>query len=438
MRYVTALLLATAAVSAGVPTDVEQFTLSNGTRVITRQTGSSSIEGLAVFLEGGSLVLDERTAGVENLALEACMNGSERFPGASWRALMDSTQARLEGVYAYDFSALRMMCLEEDLPVLLDALADCLIAPELETGAFERTRDRLLQILQQEESDPDSRVWQVANEGLFEGHPYRFDPSGTPGTMAAFSSPDVEEHLRSRLASGNILISHVGPTGRNDLEAMLEASFGRIPEGGGDLPAPPAFSLVSDTVIIDSDSSSVGTAYLVAKFPAPSPDDPGYPLFSAAMDAVSERFWQVLRTERGLTYAPFAGAGNSRRNWAYLYVSTPEPSTACSLMTGIVLQGASGGFTESDLAGSLETERTGRMMALASAFNQAYLLGMYQIQSGDWRNLWLYSDIPRNMDPAGLGDVLTRWLGPVSWGVIGDPETVDPGRFSPPPLLEEQ
>lgn len=435
MSVSAAILLAASTAFASVPSDVEEFTLSNGIRVITRQTTSAN-EGVAVFLEGGSRMLDEETAGIENLAFEACLMGSGRYPGETWRSLMDVTQARIEGVYGYDFSAIRLMCLEEDLPELLDAVSDCLIHPELEPAAFERTRDGLLQTLLIEESDPDERIWRVANEGLFEGHPYRFHPSGTVETMSGFSAGDVENHLENRLLAGNMLISHVGPTGADDLGEILEGTFGRIAPGGGDLTPPPPFTIARDTVIFQPESTA--TAYIVGKFPAPSPSDPDYPFFTSAMDVVSDRFWQVLRTERGLTYAPFAGAASSMRNWAYFYASTPEAAEACSLMAAIMLDGADGGFSEGDLAGTLEVARTGRLMSLSSPYNQAYMLGMYRIQTGDWRNLWIYGDIARDMDPAMLGEVLTRWLGPISWGLVGDPGVCAPVLSSPPSLMEER
>jgi len=76
------------------------------------------------------------------------------------------------------------------------------------------------------------------------------------------------------------------------------------------------------------------------------------------------------------------------------------------------------------------------MMSLSSPYNQAYMLGMYRIETGDWRNLWLYSDIARDMDPAMLGEVLTRWLGPISWGLVGDPGICAPVTSSPPTITE--
>ncbi|MGB4082000.1 MAG: hypothetical protein WBK62_01990, partial [Candidatus Fermentibacter daniensis] len=80
MSVSAAILLAASTAFASVPSDVEEFTLSNGIRVITRQTTSAN-EGVAVFLEGGSRMLDEETAGIENLAFEACLMGSARYPG---------------------------------------------------------------------------------------------------------------------------------------------------------------------------------------------------------------------------------------------------------------------------------------------------------------------------------------------------------------------
>lgn len=407
-------------------------TLPNGIQVLSAATESQTT-GFAVFLLGGSCALEPETAGIENLAVECALTGSESHPGERWREMMDSTQATVEGVYSYDYTAVRLQCLAPDLPLLLEALADCLLEPEMDPSSCARVRDALVSSCQASEADPDSRVWNLANSGMFAGHPYLTRPGGTSGTLSGIEPADAAEHLRRRMVSGNILLVHAGPTPPDSLAAMLERSFGRVPEGPRDFSGPPPSGLLRDTLVLERDS--IGTSYAVAKFAAPSMDDPDFPLVSGAMDVLSDMLWQELRTERGLTYAAFAGTGASRANWCYLYVSTDSLAQACSLMAGAFREAASGACDPGLVRGSLEVARTRLLISVASPYDLAFAAGRAQIESGDWRNLAAFGDIARELDPGTVGDVLRRWAGPVSWGVVAAGGAALPG---PVPLLEDE
>ncbi len=421
------LILQTA--GGSVPGGVESFILPNGVTVITRTVEDSPVEGVSIFLSGGSAVLTEETQGIERLAFECAMTGSQSWPGDAWRDLMDRTQARMEGVYSYDYSAIRLLCLPEDLGVLLAATADCLMSPELDPEAFRRIKEGILQDLIRAANEPDERVWLVANGGIFAGHPYMLRPGGTPGSVSAMEAADAGDWLDRRMLGGGLLVVHAGPTAPRDLERMLLESFGTVPPGREDIPRVPVFALERDTLLVEH--SEIATGYAVVKFHAPPPDHPDHPLFQAAMDVLSDELWQELRTERGLTYATWAGSSLALRSWGYLYASSSELEEACNLMAGVLSGAAGGGCDPAVVSGTVETSRTSRMMTAASCYDMAHLMGVYQIETGDWRNLWVFGDISRDLDPVSLARVLTDWVGPASWGVVAD--TAREGSRPPAP-----
>ncbi len=197
---------------ASVPDNVTEFDLDNGIHVISRTVTGGEVEGLSFFLVGGSRVLDESNQGIEAFALEAALTGSDTYPDERWREIMDTTLASWNASYNYDYSRYHLKCLSEDLPLLLDGFADCLLSPELDPQIVERIQSSQLVALQSDLEDPDNRIWLVANRGFMgSGHPYLLRPSGIPSTLASFDVEDVREWLTGRIKSGNIVIAHAGP-----------------------------------------------------------------------------------------------------------------------------------------------------------------------------------------------------------------------------------
>ena len=177
--------------NASVPGNVEEFTLSNGIPVITRTIDNNEIEGVSLFIIGGSSALTEETQGLERFSLECAMMGSEDYPGPLWRELMDRTQAEWTSSFNYDYSRYHLRCVREDLPVLLTAFGNSLLNPELDPQAFEQVRTSTIQDLQEKYSDPDSWIWFVANDAFMPGHTYRRLPDGTLETVSSFTIDDA-------------------------------------------------------------------------------------------------------------------------------------------------------------------------------------------------------------------------------------------------------
>ncbi len=76
---------------SSLPDNVTEFQLGNGIHVISRTVPQGVVEGISLFLTGGSLFLDGSTQGIEAFSLEAALAGSQRFPDHRWRGIMDLT-----------------------------------------------------------------------------------------------------------------------------------------------------------------------------------------------------------------------------------------------------------------------------------------------------------------------------------------------------------
>lgn len=417
---------------ATVPVDVEEFTLSCGIPVITRTLDNNEIEGVSFFIIGGSSALTEETQGLERFSLECAMMGSEDFTGPQWRELMDRTQAEWTSSFNYDYSRYHLKCISEDLPILLIAFGDCLLNPELSAQAFEQVRESTIQDLQEKYSDPDSWIWFVANDAFMPGHTYRRLPDGTTETISSFTTRDVSDMLDERIRSGNLLITHAGPTEPEELRSILEQAFREIPEGGQEFQQVESFTVNSDTIVVQH--REVPTAYVVVKFNAPPQGNEDLQPFNAALKVVNDILWQVLRTDNALTYATFSGATNYRENWGYMYVSTPQPELACSLMAGVLAESIESPMDDDIVRGTIEKSRTLENLSAASKDNQCWMMGNFEICTGDWRNAYTVFDNFSELSAEDLRAVLSRWVGYGGWGIIADTTAFPIDQLHPWPL----
>ena len=414
---------------ASVPEGVEEFTLSNGIPVITRTIENNDIEGVSFFIIGGSSALTEETQGLERFSLECAMMGSEDYPGPEWRELMDRTQAEWTSSFNYDYSRYHLRCIKEDLPILLSAFGNSLLYPELEEQAFEQVRISTIQDLQEKYNDPDSWIWFVANDAFMPGHTYRRLPDGTVETVSSFTAEDVSNMLEERIRSGNLLITHAGPTQPEELRSILEQAFGDIPEGGQEYPLVEPFTVHSDTIAVQH--REVPTAYAVVKFNAPPQGHQDLLPFRAAITVVNDLLWQVLRTDNALTYATFSGATNYRENWGYMYVSSPQPMLACSLMAEVLADVIENPVDESIVRGTIEKSRTRANLMAASKDDQCWMMGNFEICTGDWRNAYTVFDNISELSSADLSAVLDRWVVFGGWGIIADTTVVPIEQLQP-------
>lgn len=418
--------------NASVPGNVEEFTLSNGIPVITRTIDNNEIEGVSLFIIGGSSALTEETQGLERFSLECAMMGSEDFPGPEWRELMDRTQAEWTSSFNYDYSRYHLRCIREDLPALLSAFGNSLLNPELEEQAFEQVRTSTIQDLQEKYSDPDSWIWFVANDAFMPGHTYRRLPDGTLETISGFTIEDVSNMLEQRIRSGNLLITHAGPTQPQELQNILELAFGDIPEGGQEYPQVEPFAVNTDTIVVQH--REVPTAYAVVKFNAPPQGHEDLLPFRTAITVVYDLLWQVLRTDNALTYATFSGATNYRENWGYMYVSSPQPVLACSLMAGVLADVIENPVDEDIVRGTIEKSRTRANLMAASKDDQCWMMGNFEICTGDWRNAYTVFDNISELSSVDLSAVLDRWIEFGGWGIIADTTVVSIEQLQPWPL----
>src|SRR5215212_9058156 len=87
-----------------------------------------------------------------------------------------------------------------------------------------------------------------------------------------------------------------------------------------------------------SGRSPLPTNYITGYYTAPSLTDPDYPAFRAAVDMLSDRLFEEVRTKRNMTYAVSAGLETRAANRGRLYVTATQPDTTVKVIFSTVRQ----------------------------------------------------------------------------------------------------
>jgi len=414
--------------------DTTFFRLDNGIPVIYRPETENEVVSLQVFFDGGTMNYRDRPAGVEQFLLKAMLRGSKAYPLNTLQSVTDRQGIDISSSANYDYSRLHAGGLTEDLPLMLDILEDVMKRPRLSEEQVEWVRKQMVSSVKKRQANPRRQVWHVANRVLFDGHPYRKRPGGTLTSLKKIDREMLAAYREELVGSGRMLVSVVGRLPTNALKKELNETLGTLPETSYERPETPEFKPGSNRLTIDS-REGVSTAFVAAKYPLPSMTDSDYPALKLGLDVLSTRIFEETRTRRGLTYGAYAGMPYYRRNWGYLFVTTPRPNLAMGLIFREIREMKRQPVEPAELKRNANVFYTRQMLERQTATSRADLLGRHELVGSGWERFGDVLERVRSLSPKEVQQALKSHLGPYYFGVIQGPgvkEKVDQELFLNP------
>jgi zinc protease len=196
--------------------------------------------------------------------------------------------------------------LTENRDEAFELLRLAVTAPRFDAKDVEISRAQILSLLRRETTSPTDiasrRWWETA----FEGHPYGRPVSGTSDTVASISIADLKAYTHRVLARQNLKIAVVGDIDAETLKALLDRTFGALPEKAELFP----IANVAPRGLGRRIEVSLDVPQTVVDFGGPgiSRQDPD---FMAAYlvnhilggGSTDSRLYQEVREKRGLAYS---------------------------------------------------------------------------------------------------------------------------------------
>lgn len=189
------------------PENIHRAVLDNGITVLVYESYNAQSVFLVGTLECGSLYVEPARKGLAALTASSLMWGTQHRSADEVHSALEDIGADVHissGAHKMGFSA---KSLAEDLPTVLEVLADVIRRPTFPRQQVERIKGETLTWLQYRQQDTRWQAGRLFRENLYgPDHPYHYGTNGTAETLAQLTADDLSAfHARSYGPQGMVL-----------------------------------------------------------------------------------------------------------------------------------------------------------------------------------------------------------------------------------------
>jgi zinc protease len=413
-----------AAQEGGGPTE----STAAGMPVIYERIAGNEVVAVRLYLKGGSANLTPSMAGIENFMTSAATRGTEKYSRDAFAARLAATGTEITAEANPDYTVISLKAVGEHWDEAWDLFTEAVLRPAFPPEEVDLVRDQIVNQLKGRLDNPDAYLRLLANELFYEGHPYAIDPLGTVETIEAITVEELARWHRERMTRENLVFVVVGNVSRDDVEGKIESAFGEVPATGGSaLPIPAV--VVSDAEI-EVTERQLPTNYIRGHFATPDPGHADYPAMRVALDILSDRLFEEVRTKRNLSYAVAAQLSQRRANYGLLYVTAVEPDTTIKVMMHEVERLKAEPMTDERLQENVNVFLTQYWLGQETNMGKAAALGGFEMTGGGWENAGSFVRRVRAVTPEDIQRVARTYLKSVRFVVLGDPAKFDRALFT--------
>lgn len=202
--------------------------LPNGITVLAYENPATKSVVLSGSLDcGGSM--NERTEhnGLAVMTAGALMRGTQNHDFQSLAASLEDVGADFgasAGVHGVNFGG---KALGEDLPLLVDVMAEVLRRPTFPTDHVELLRREVLTWLKYGLQDTRRQAGRAFREALYDArHPYHYSPRGTLETIPNLSAAMMKDFHAQNYGPKGMTVVAVGNLRASEVVELIQAKFG--------------------------------------------------------------------------------------------------------------------------------------------------------------------------------------------------------------------
>ncbi len=283
----------------------QRTTLSNGLRLLTAPMDGMRSASIALIFTAGSRYETRSHAGISHFIEHMVFKGSQHYPTA--RHISESIEG-VGGVFNgstdKELTTYTARVPGEQLPAVMEVLADMVRRPILDPDELEKERNVIIEELSSTRDDPQEWVGLLIDEVMWPGLPLGRDDAGCIETVSRLQQHDLQDYLNEYYRPNSLIISVAGNIDTNQVRALTERLFGDWEAGHHknwveSLPprdAVPVAVIQKDTEQANICLGTLGIAYT-------SPNYYEFMLTNAILgEGMSSRLFQTIREEQGLAY----------------------------------------------------------------------------------------------------------------------------------------
>jgi zinc protease len=297
--------------------DITRRELPNGIVVLARTNFNSPSVVINGYLHAGAVFDSDEKLGLADFTSAALMRGTAKRDFHQIYTALEDAGANLGFSSSTHTTGFMGRSLAEDIPLLLDLIAEALRRPTFPRSRIENLRTMLLTGLDLREQDPEERAALAFDQLVYPNHPYSRPDEGYPETIQRIKIKDLKEYHRRQYGPQGTVIAIVGGIDPDQAVQMVSETLGdwRNPrqEPPPDLPPwRPLDQVKRFRVTIPEKSQSeliVGTA-------GPARHTPDFIAAAVGNNILGHfgmmgRIGEVVRERAGLAYYASSSIGSS-------------------------------------------------------------------------------------------------------------------------------
>jgi zinc protease len=192
------------------PDNISRTILPNGIVILTRSNFASPSVVVQGYLTSGSLFDPEEKLGLGYFTSQMLMRGTRKRGIHSIFDLLESRGASLGFSATMHTTSFGGRSLEEDLPTMINLLAECILWPTFPLIQMELMRAQLLTGLSLRAQDTEEMATITFDDIVFSGHPYRHPEDGFPETVKRIKRLDIVNFYKNNYGPKGMVIVLVG------------------------------------------------------------------------------------------------------------------------------------------------------------------------------------------------------------------------------------
>jgi zinc protease len=208
------------------PDDITRVILPNGITILSRPNFNSPSVVISGYLPVGSRQDPDEKLGLAHFTALALMRGSQRRSFQQIFDLLESAGASLGFGASVHNTSFGGRALVEDLPMLLELLAETLHQPSFPSDQMERLRGQLLTGLAIRGQDTADTASLNFDKILFGNHPYGRPEDGYTETVKAIQVDDLIQFHKNNFSPAGLVIVIVGAIDPQSAVEQVQKTFG--------------------------------------------------------------------------------------------------------------------------------------------------------------------------------------------------------------------
>jgi zinc protease len=194
----------------------------SGLRLLILRDSSVPVVALRATWVGGLRYENDRTGGISNMLAALLARGTKTRSAEQIMNEVEGMAGSLTGYSGRNSLGLQAEFLSRYFDRGFDLVADCLLNATFAEDELEKERRIVLDDIHAQEDNLGHVAFKLFHAAMWQKHPYRLDPMGTPQSVAGLTRRKLLNHFRQHYNTSNMSLAVVG-----DVDPAHGSSQGR-------------------------------------------------------------------------------------------------------------------------------------------------------------------------------------------------------------------